>query len=87
MAMVLTALVNVLLHRYSGQEDICVGWPVAGRPHPDLESQIGLFVNTVVLRSRLTSDEPFDQYLSAFVPPHWERLPMKITRSTSLSRI
>ena len=63
MAMVLTALVNVLLHRYSGQEDICVGWPVAGRPHPDLESQIGLFVNTVVLRSRLTSDEPFDQYL------------------------
>ncbi|HVB38073.1 MAG TPA: amino acid adenylation domain-containing protein, partial [Vicinamibacterales bacterium] len=48
----LLALVNVLLMRLTGQHDITVGSPVAGRIHPALEEQIGFFVNTLPLRSR-----------------------------------
>jgi amino acid adenylation domain-containing protein len=39
-----------LLSRYSGQDDLVIGTPVAGRTHPDLESMIGFFVNTLALR-------------------------------------
>jgi amino acid adenylation domain-containing protein len=59
----LTALVNVLLFRYSGQDDLIVGTPVAGREHPDLEGQIGYYLNTLALRNRLTGDEGFVQLL------------------------
>lgn len=54
----------VLLHRLSGETDLCIGSPVAGRPHPDLESVIGLFVNTIVLRCRLEADLTFQQLLA-----------------------
>ncbi|MBL7644728.1 MAG: amino acid adenylation domain-containing protein [Candidatus Hydrogenedentes bacterium] len=60
---VLAAAWNVLLHRYSGQEDILIGSVTAGRTHHDLEGLIGCFVNTVVLRSRLTPAMGFDAYL------------------------
>jgi tyrocidine synthetase III len=53
------ALVNVLLHRYSGQSDLIVGTPVAGREHPDLEDQIGYYLNTLALRNKISDDEPF----------------------------
>jgi tyrocidine synthetase-3 len=59
----LTALINVLLFRYSGQKDIIIGTPVAGREHPDLEGQIGLYLNTLALRNRVTGDEGFVQIL------------------------
>ncbi|UCH96983.1 MAG: amino acid adenylation domain-containing protein, partial [Candidatus Aminicenantes bacterium] len=49
--MVLLALFNVLLARLSGQEEIVVGSPAAGRRHPDLEPIIGMFVNTLALRN------------------------------------
>ena len=62
--MVLYAAFAALLHRYSGQEDLCVGAPVAGRAHPATEEVVGLFVNTVVLRSRLSPTTPFDALLS-----------------------
>ncbi|MCF6402533.1 amino acid adenylation domain-containing protein [Chitinophaga filiformis] len=55
----LVAAVKSLLYRYTGQTDIVVGTPVAGREHPDLEDQIGLYVNTLVLRTTLTGDEGF----------------------------
>jgi hypothetical protein len=61
---VLAAAWNVLLHRYSGQEDIVVGTVFAGRDHHDLEGLIGCFVNTVALRSRLAPEMRFDAYLA-----------------------
>ena len=51
--MVLTAAFNVLLARYSGQSDICIGTAVAHRNRPEIEPLIGLFVNTLVLRLRV----------------------------------
>lgn len=54
--MVLLAAYQTLLARYSGQWDICVGSPVAGRDHAELEPLIGYFANTVVLRGKLGAD-------------------------------
>ncbi|MFI6230919.1 amino acid adenylation domain-containing protein [Micromonospora echinospora] len=48
--MTLLAGFQAILSRHSGQDDIVVGTPVAGRDHPDLEGLIGFFVNTVALR-------------------------------------
>jgi len=48
----LLAAVNVLLGKYTDQDEIVVGSPVAGREHPDLEGQIGLYVNTLPFRVR-----------------------------------
>ncbi|MCP4108164.1 MAG: AMP-binding protein, partial [Desulfobacteraceae bacterium] len=59
MFMMLHALVKVLFHRYTGQGDIIIGSPVAGRVHEDLEDQIGFYVNTLVLRDTIASDLPF----------------------------
>ncbi|PTL75142.1 non-ribosomal peptide synthetase, partial [Vitiosangium sp. GDMCC 1.1324] len=61
--MVLMAAFNVLLSRYSGQEDLCVGTPVAGRSHAELEGLIGFFINTVVIRSRAAGGLSFRQFL------------------------
>ncbi|QJB31839.1 non-ribosomal peptide synthase/polyketide synthase [Chitinophaga oryzae] len=55
--MTLLAAFKVLLYRYSGQEDICVGSPVSGRTRAEMETLIGLFVNTLALRSDL-GDHP-----------------------------
>ena len=57
--MTLLATFNVLLHRYTGQEDILVGSPVAGRNRAEVEGLIGFFVNTVVLRGDLSGDPAF----------------------------
>ncbi|MDP2178896.1 non-ribosomal peptide synthetase [Methylicorpusculum sp.] len=54
---VLLAAFNSLLFRYSGEKDICVGIPAAGRTKPELEDLIGFFVNTLVIRTRL-DDHP-----------------------------
>jgi hypothetical protein len=62
--MTLLAAYQVLLHRYSGQEDVAVGTPIAGRGHPDLEGLIGFFANTLVLRSDLSGDPSFRQLLA-----------------------
>ncbi|MCP4701127.1 MAG: hypothetical protein GY862_30375, partial [Gammaproteobacteria bacterium] len=57
--MTLLAAFTVLLHRYTGQEDISVGSPVAARPRRELEDLIGFFVNTLVLRADLSGDPAF----------------------------
>jgi amino acid adenylation domain-containing protein len=57
--MTLIALINALLYRYTGQEDIVIGSPVAGRDHEDLENQIGIFVNTLAIRNRFSGKESF----------------------------
>ncbi len=49
--------VYVLLHKYSNQEDICVGIPVANRPLGAIENVIGFFVNTLVNRIKLTKED------------------------------
>ncbi|MFS0838324.1 amino acid adenylation domain-containing protein [Paenibacillus sp. 1P03SA] len=61
--MVLLAAFNTLLHRYTGQEDIVVGSPVAGRPHPDLETMMGMFVNTLPMRNFPSADKSFSHFL------------------------
>jgi len=61
--MTLLAAFQVLLHRYSGQEDIAVGAPIAGRVRPELGGLIGFFVNTLVLRGDLSGDPSFSDYL------------------------
>ena len=57
--MTLMAAFQLLLHRYTGQEDILVGTPVAGRGRPQTETLIGFFVNTLVLRTEVTDDLRF----------------------------
>ena len=60
------AAYNVLLYKYSGQPDIVVGIAVAGRIHPDLDDVVGMFVNTLPIRSRLQPRQPFTDWLSRF---------------------
>ncbi|HEU4537513.1 MAG TPA: condensation domain-containing protein, partial [Polyangiaceae bacterium] len=55
----LVAALNALLHRYSGQTDLALGTPVAGRSRPELEPLVGCFVNTLVLRTDLAGDPGF----------------------------
>ncbi|HZI10669.1 MAG TPA: amino acid adenylation domain-containing protein, partial [Myxococcus sp.] len=50
--MLLLAAFQTLLSRYSGQEDVVVGSPIAGRRHAETEGLIGLFINTLALRAR-----------------------------------
>ncbi|WP_370451132.1 amino acid adenylation domain-containing protein [Corallococcus sp. CA049B] len=57
--MVLLAGWQVLLSRYSGQTDISVGSPIAGRTRAEVEGLIGLFVNTLVLRAQVDGDQSF----------------------------
>ena len=63
--MVMFAAFNVLIHRYTGREDIIIGSPIAGRQHLDLEPLIGFFVNTLVLRTQLQGCTPFNDLLVA----------------------
>ncbi len=62
--MTLLAAFQVLLMRYSGQQDIVVGTPIAGRGQAGLENLIGFFVNTLVLRSDLSGNPSFRQLLT-----------------------
>lgn len=61
--MVLLSAYNVLLSKYSGQEDIVVGTPIAGRPHSDLHNIIGMFVNTLAMRNNPANDKMFSEFL------------------------
>jgi amino acid adenylation domain-containing protein len=61
--MVLLAAFDVLLSRYSGSEDIVVGTPVEGRTGQSLERLVGLFINTLVMRTDLGGDPAFSELL------------------------
>jgi bacitracin synthase 3 len=61
--MVLAGAVFALLHRYTAQEDIIIGTGIAGRNHPDLEDQIGFYVNTLPLRLKITGEDSFTGFL------------------------
>ncbi|MEM9822435.1 MAG: amino acid adenylation domain-containing protein, partial [Bacteroidota bacterium] len=61
--MIMLTIWKVLLYRYSGQEDICVGVPNANRNQVEVESLVGFFVNTLAFRSQIQGEESFLQLL------------------------
>ncbi|MGH4024646.1 MAG: amino acid adenylation domain-containing protein [Pseudonocardiaceae bacterium] len=61
--MTLAAATQLLLHRWSGQDDVAVGTVVSGRERPELEPLVGFFVNTLVLRCTVAGDQTFAQFL------------------------
>jgi amino acid adenylation domain-containing protein len=61
--MVLLTLYSILLSKLSGQENIIVGCPVAGRMHGDLENIIGMFVNTLALKNYPTGEKRVIEFL------------------------
>ncbi|HEU5226499.1 MAG TPA: amino acid adenylation domain-containing protein, partial [Ktedonobacteraceae bacterium] len=62
--MLLQAAFALLLARYSGQDDIIIGSPIANRTRTELEGLIGFFVNTLALRTRLTGNPTFHEVLA-----------------------
>ncbi len=62
--MTLFAGFTILLHRYTGQTDVAVGAPIAGRNRTEIEPLIGFFVNTLVLRTDLSGNPTFRQLLT-----------------------
>lgn len=63
--MVLLAAFQVLLHRYSGRNDIAVGVPSANRAHPRVQELVGVFINTQVVLSQTDGRETFATFLEA----------------------
>ncbi len=61
--MVLIAAFYVLLYRYTNQEDINIGTPIANRNRAEIENLIGFFINTLVLRSQIDGNETVKNYL------------------------
>jgi amino acid adenylation domain-containing protein len=61
--MTIMAVFNILLSRISGQRDIIIGVPVAGRQHVDLRHTIGMFVNMLVLRNHVDEEKTFNEFL------------------------
>ena len=57
-------LINALMHRYTGATDICIGTPASGRVHPDLEHQIGFYLNTLVMRNQVEANSDFNTLLA-----------------------
>ncbi|MDY7077386.1 MAG: amino acid adenylation domain-containing protein [Chloroflexota bacterium] len=64
MFMTLLAAFQTLLYRYTGQEDVSVGTPIANRNRAETEGLIGFFVNTLVLRTDLSGDPSFRELLN-----------------------
>ena len=63
--MTLLSAFAVLLHRYSGQDDIVVGSPIANRQEVQLEQLIGFFVNSLIMRVRIDPEQNFPELVAA----------------------
>ncbi|WP_428744953.1 amino acid adenylation domain-containing protein [Tenacibaculum sp.] len=59
----LLSMVNVFLYKYTEQKDIIIGSPIAGRNHLDAHNQIGLYVNTLALRTQFKEENTFKELL------------------------
>ena len=59
----LLSIVNVLIYKYTELEDIIIGSPIAGRNHLDTYNQIGVYINTLVLRLKFKGKDPFNELL------------------------
>ena len=55
--MTLQTALNILLYKYTGQEDIVIGSPIAGREHPDLEGQIGFYLGALPIRTTFSKED------------------------------
>ncbi|MBV9495836.1 MAG: amino acid adenylation domain-containing protein, partial [Acidobacteria bacterium] len=62
--MVLLSALKVLLHRYTGQGDLCVGTPIANRQYVETEGLIGMFVNTLAMRTLVDGSDSFVDVLA-----------------------
>ncbi|MCP4152471.1 MAG: hypothetical protein GY757_32330, partial [bacterium] len=58
----LIAILNILLAKLSGQESIVIGTPVMGRPHADLQSIIGVFINTLALKNNPAGEKTIEEF-------------------------
>jgi hypothetical protein len=83
--MVLLAAFEAFVHRWSGQADIAVAVPVAGRPRPELEGMIGYFANVVVMRGNAADDPTFDAFSPRCAPTPSPRSTTPTCRSRSWS--
>ncbi|MGZ4031885.1 MAG: amino acid adenylation domain-containing protein, partial [Tumebacillaceae bacterium] len=61
--MLLLAAFQTMLYRYSNQEDLLVGTPIANRNRPEIEDVIGFFVNTLVIRAKVRGEDSFQSLL------------------------
>lgn len=61
---VMLSILNVLLYKYTGQEDIIIGSPISGRIHSELENIIGMFVNILPMRNFPKGDYSFREFLT-----------------------
>ena len=94
--MILEASFAVLLHRYTGQDDILVGTPISGRTHSETQQLIGCFLNTIVLRTRFEQQQTFrtllrqmrERALGAYAHPDlpFEQLVAELALERDLSR-
>lgn len=55
---------SILLSKYSGQNDVIIGMSTAGRQHVDVQSMVGMFTNTLPVRSYPSGDKPFLEFIS-----------------------
>ncbi|SHJ91509.1 amino acid adenylation domain-containing protein, partial [Clostridium cavendishii DSM 21758] len=62
--MILLASFMVVLHKYTCQEDIVVGTPISGRTNKDMESIMGMFINTLAMRGRPESGKSFVKFVN-----------------------
>lgn len=62
--MLMLAIYNILLNKYTDVEDVIVGTPIAGRNHADLQNMIGMFVNMLPMRNIVKGNMSFKEFLS-----------------------
>ncbi|NOQ27310.1 MAG: AMP-binding protein, partial [Bacteroidales bacterium] len=63
--MSLLSVFNILLSKLSGQDDIVVGTPIAGRNHADLENIVGMFLNTLSMRTEINGEATIPEFVSS----------------------
>ena len=80
--MLLLSALNVLLHKYTNQNDILIGSPVTGRQQGSFDATIGMFVNTIVLRNEPVPNDSFRELLLDVKQRTLSTLRIRIASST-----